>query len=170
MRHLNPAISNYARLGGDNLDLLLVHKVLLEKVCRASGVQFDGLSERDKRDLRWNLKEAACQLKERLCKKATEERQKSKFANPLFQPSVTELVDLANLERRADEPERALDILQRLQARLKKLKQPLPASAHNILGLCYGKLGRRILSYENYRQASEVEPADSTTLAIVVMR
>ena len=78
----NLAISNYARLGGDNLDLLLVHKVLLPAVCRDSGVQFEGLSERDKRDLRWNLKETACRLKERLCEKAKAERQKSKSANP----------------------------------------------------------------------------------------
>ena len=78
----NLAISNYARLGGDNLDLLLVHKVLLPKVRRAGGVQFDNLSERDKRDLRWNLKETACRLKERLCEKTRVERQKSKSANP----------------------------------------------------------------------------------------
>jgi molecular chaperone DnaK (HSP70) len=78
----NLAISNYARLGGDNLDLLLVHKVLLPGVCADSGLQFETLSERDKRDLRWNLKEAACRLKERLCEKATAERQKSKLANP----------------------------------------------------------------------------------------
>ena len=443
----NLAISNYARLGGDNLDLLLVHKILLEKVCRDNGVQFESLSERDKRDLRWNLKEAACQLKERLCEKATVERKKSKFANPkqtwtveaftlsdagvttkkikgelaysefenlldpfvgfvdrltdsrialadgyymgsifapvlvaldkarlnpdqinavllnggscrnplvvrafrdldffrnaeildkgdldlavargaavrcfyknfqdydpitpivsaelglithgehyemlveagtllpfppkgefkrftnrfwvpkekmtkihlpiysgkegnrhlvqtmslevpkdaargdqvvvelkidlnkimrfraflaehhavaldvtlenplatrsltpeqkaaleerkrvsekriantLFQPSVGELVSLANLERLADEPERGLDILQRLQARLKKRNEALPASGHNILGLCYGRLARRNLSYEHYRQASEMEPAVSTYAA-----
>jgi molecular chaperone DnaK len=78
----NLAISNYARLGGDNLDLLLVHKVMLPKVCTESGVQFESLSERDKRDLRWSLKETACRLKERLCEKAQGERQKSKFANP----------------------------------------------------------------------------------------
>ena len=78
----NLAISNYARLGGDNLDLLLVHKILLPKVCSESGVQFENLSERDKRDLRWNLKETACRLKERLCEKAQGERQKSKSANP----------------------------------------------------------------------------------------
>jgi molecular chaperone DnaK len=440
----NLAISNYARLGGDNLDLLLVHKVLLEKVCRDSGVEFDGLSERDKRDLRWNLKETACRLKERLCEKATGEREKSKLANPkqtwtveaftlsdagvttrkikgelaylefenllepfvgrltdsrialadgyymgsifapvlgaldkarlspdqidavllnggscrnplvvrafreldifrnaeildkgdldlavargatvrcfykncqsydpitpivsaelglithgdnhemlveagtrlpfppegefkrftdrfwvpkekmtkihlpiysgkegnrhlvqtmslevpkdavrgdgvvielkidlnkmmrfraflaehhaitldvtlenplatrsltpeqkaalqerkrvsdkriantLFQPSVGELVSLANLERLAGEPERGLEILQRLQTRLKKRNDPLPASGHNMLGLCYGELGRRKLSYEHYRQASEMEPAESTYAA-----
>lgn len=77
----NLAISNYARLGGDNLDLLLVHKILLPKVCAASDVQFENLSERDKRDLRWHLKETACQLKERLCEKARAARQKSKPAN-----------------------------------------------------------------------------------------
>jgi molecular chaperone DnaK (HSP70) len=78
----NLAISNYARIGGDNLDLLLVHQVLLPKICGESGLQFETLSERDKRDLRWNLKEVACRLKERLCEKATVERQKSKLANP----------------------------------------------------------------------------------------
>lgn len=78
----NLAISNYARLGGDNLDLLLVHKVFLPKVCQTSGLQFENLSERDKRDLRWNLKETACRLKERLCEKAHAVRQTSKSANP----------------------------------------------------------------------------------------
>jgi molecular chaperone DnaK len=437
----NLAISNYARLGGDNLDLLLVHKVLLPRVCADSGLQFETLSERDKRDLRWNLKEAACRLKERLCEKAAAERQESKLANPkitwtaeafalsdagvttrkikgeltyfdfenlldpfigrltdsrialadgyymgsvfapvldaldkarlnpdqihavllnggscrnplvvrafrdldifrnaeildkgdldlavargaavrcfykncrdydpitpivsaeiglithgdncqmlvpagtllpfppkgefkrftdrfwvpkermarihlpiysgkegnrnlvqtmslevpsdaargdrvvvelkidsnkimrfraflaerpavaldvtlenplamrtlsteqraalekrkhfsskrlenpLYQPSVADWVDLANLERLADEPERALEILQRLHARLRKLNQPLPASAHNILGLSYGMLGRSTIESEHYRQASELEPAVST--------
>jgi molecular chaperone DnaK (HSP70) len=77
----NLAISNYARLGGDNLDLHLVHQVLLPKVCQAGGLQFENLSERDKRDLRWHLKETACQLKERLCDKAREASKKSKPAN-----------------------------------------------------------------------------------------
>lgn len=70
----NLAISNYARLGGDNLDLLLVRKALLPAVCRGSGIEFENLSERDQRDLRWNLKEAACRLKERLCEKAGTQR------------------------------------------------------------------------------------------------
>jgi molecular chaperone DnaK len=77
----NLAISNYARLGGDNLDLLLVHQVLLPKVCQTGSLQFENLSERDKRDLRWHLKETACQLKERLCDKAREASKKSKPAN-----------------------------------------------------------------------------------------
>jgi molecular chaperone DnaK len=85
-----------------------------------------------------------------------------RLENPLYQPSVEDWVDLANLERCADEPERALEILQRLQARLKKLNQPLPASAHNILGLSYGVLGRATIESEHYRQASELEPAVST--------
>jgi tetratricopeptide (TPR) repeat protein len=84
-----------------------------------------------------------------------------RLENPLYQPSVRELVNVANLERLADEPERALDILQRLQSRLKKRNEPLPASGHNMLGLCYGSLARN-LSYEHYRQASEMEPAVST--------
>lgn len=66
----NLAISNYARLGGDNLDLLLVHASLLPAVCQASGIQFETLSEKDKRELRWNLKETARRLKERLCERA----------------------------------------------------------------------------------------------------
>ena len=101
-------------------------------------------------------------------REALEERKRissKRLENPLYQPSVEELVRLANLERLADEPERALEILQRLQARLKKQNETLPASGHNILGLCYGMLGRRNLSYEHYRQASEKEPADSTYAA-----
>jgi molecular chaperone DnaK (HSP70) len=78
----NLAVSNYARLGGDNLDLLLVHQILLPKVCHESGVAFENLSERDKRDLRWSLKDVACRLKERLCEKAHAARQKARPANP----------------------------------------------------------------------------------------
>jgi tetratricopeptide (TPR) repeat protein len=125
-------------------------------------------------------------------RQALEERKRisvKRLENPLYQPSVEELIQLANLERLADEPERALEILQRLQARLKKQnenlsaltipavvvsesqtwlknqKETLPASGHNIFGLCYGMLGRRSLSYEHYRQASEQEPGDSTYAA-----
>jgi tetratricopeptide (TPR) repeat protein len=79
--------------------------------------------------------------------------------NRLYQPSVDDWVDLANLERLAKEPERALEILQRLQGRLKKHNQALPASAHNIFGLCYGALGRSNLRCEHYGQATELEPA-----------
>ncbi len=82
-----------------------------------------------------------------------------RMADPLFQPSVDEWVELANLERLADEPERALEILQRLQVRLKQRNETLPAEGHNILGLCYGRLGRRDLSHEHYRRAAEMEPA-----------
>src|SRR5208283_1413456 len=99
---------------------------------------------------------------------ALEERKRlseKRISNTLFQPSVDELVSLANLERLASEPERALDILQRLQARLKSRNEALPASGHNILGLCYWRLGRRNLSYEHYLQASEMEPADSAYAA-----
>jgi hypothetical protein len=101
-------------------------------------------------------------------REALEERKRislKRLENPLYQPSVEELIRLANLERLADEPERALEILQRLQTRLKKQNETLPASGHNILGLCCGMLGRRNLSYEHYRQASEKEPGDSTYAA-----
>jgi len=72
----NLAISNYARLGGDNIDLLLVHQRLLPAVCKESGITFENLSEKDKRELRWNIKEAARRLKERLCEKACREMRK----------------------------------------------------------------------------------------------
>ena len=68
---------------------------------------------------------------------------KSGLPTPSFNLRPANWSSLANLERLAEEPERALDILQRLQLRLKKQNEPLPASGHNILGLCYGKLGRR---------------------------
>lgn len=93
---------------------------------------------------------------------ALEERRRlseKRLADPLFRPSVSEWVNLADLELLANEPERALEILQRLQTQLKHRNETLPASAHNILGLCYGRLGRRDLSHEHYRQASEMEPA-----------
>ena len=41
----------------------------------------------------------------------------------------------------------------------------MPASGHNVLGLCYGMLGRRNLSFEHYRQASGMEPGNSTYAA-----
>jgi len=96
---------------------------------------------------------------------ALEERKRiscKRLENPLYQPSVEEWVELASLERSANEPERALEILQRLHGRLKKLNQVFPASGHNILGLSYGMLGRSSLSCEHYRQASELAPAVST--------
>jgi tetratricopeptide (TPR) repeat protein len=96
---------------------------------------------------------------------ALEERKRisvKRLENTLYQPTAEELVRLANLERLADEPERGLEILQRLQARLKKRNETLSASGYNILGLCYGRLARRDLSYEHYRQAAEMEPGNST--------
>ena len=66
----NLAISNYERLGGDNIDLCLVDEILLPEICTKSGIEFVDLTERDKRDLRWTAKEQARQLKERLCQKA----------------------------------------------------------------------------------------------------
>jgi molecular chaperone DnaK (HSP70) len=78
----NLAISNYARLGGDNIDLLLVHEKLSPAVCRASGIKFETLSEKDKRELRWNIKETARRLKERLCERACVERGQSRSTIP----------------------------------------------------------------------------------------
>ena len=82
LRIENLAISNYARLGGDNLDLLLVQKVLLPAVCRESGIEFERLSEKDKRELRWALKEVARRLKESLCDKARTAQRAREVANP----------------------------------------------------------------------------------------
>ena len=66
----NLAISNYERLGGDNIDLCLVDEILIPEICSKSGIEFADLTERDKRDLRWTAKEQARLLKERLCRKA----------------------------------------------------------------------------------------------------
>jgi molecular chaperone DnaK (HSP70) len=77
----NLAISSYARLGGDNIDLLLVSEKLLPDVCQSSGIEFEDLTERDKRELRWNLKEAACRLKERLCVRASADRGRAQYVD-----------------------------------------------------------------------------------------
>jgi molecular chaperone DnaK (HSP70)/Flp pilus assembly protein TadD len=76
----NLAISNYARLGGDNIDLLLVNEKLLPAICRNNGIKLEALTERDKRELRWYLKEVGCRLKERLCKGARVERANERHA------------------------------------------------------------------------------------------
>jgi molecular chaperone DnaK (HSP70) len=75
----NLAISNYERLGGDNIDLYLVDEFLIPEICSKSGIEFAELTERDKRDLRWNAKEEARRLKERLCNKARSVRDESDY-------------------------------------------------------------------------------------------
>ncbi len=80
-----------------------------------------------------------------------------RLADPLFQPSVDEWVKLADLELLANEPGQALEILQRLQVRLKQRNETLPAEGQNLLGLCYGRLGRRDLSYQHYLLATEMD-------------
>jgi hypothetical protein len=99
---------------------------------------------------------------------ALEERKRishKRLQNPYYQPSTQDLVQLANLDRLADEPERGLDILQRLQARLKRQNEPFPPSGHNILGLCYSMLSRKNQSYGHYRQAAELDPGESAYAA-----
>ena len=95
-------------------------------------------------------------------RRALEERKRmdeKRRSNMLYHPTSDELVNLANLERVAGEPLRGLEILQRLQVSLRKLDQPLPAGAHNIMALCYEGVGRRDKALEHYRQATEIEPS-----------
>lgn len=94
-------------------------------------------------------------------RRALEERKRmyeKRCSNILYHSTSDELVNLANLERMAGEPLRGLEILQRLEAGLRKLNRALPARAHNIMALCYEGVGRRDKALENYRQATEIEP------------
>ena len=84
--------------------------------------------------------------------------QEKRLRNRLYHPSPQELVSLANLERRAGEAARGLEILQRLSTRMKKENQTLSADAHNILALCYDDLGQRERAHDHYKLATELEP------------
>jgi molecular chaperone DnaK (HSP70) len=64
----NMAISNYEKLGGDNIDLHIVQKEVLPLFCDTNGIAFDSLQEKDKRALRFRLKVAAKQIKEQICR------------------------------------------------------------------------------------------------------
>ena len=64
----NMAISNYEKLGGDNIDLHIVEEELLPAFCDANGIAFDSLKEKDKRALRFRLKVAAKAVKEEICR------------------------------------------------------------------------------------------------------
>ena len=63
----NMAISNYEKLGGDNIDLHIVQEEILPRFCEANGISFDSLTEREKRALKFRLKVIAKQVKEEIC-------------------------------------------------------------------------------------------------------
>ena len=64
----NLAISNYEKLGGDNIDLHIVEKELLPFFCEYNGIEFASLQEKDKRTLRYRLKPTAKKMKEEICR------------------------------------------------------------------------------------------------------
>jgi molecular chaperone DnaK (HSP70) len=64
----NLAISNYEKLGGDNIDLHIVEKELLPHFCEYNGIEFASLPEKDKRTLRYRLKLTAKKMKEEICR------------------------------------------------------------------------------------------------------
>jgi molecular chaperone DnaK len=70
----NRAISNYEKLGGDNIDLHIVEEELLPAFCEKNSIDFHSLRERTKRELRFRLKPVAKKLKEELCRKTDTHR------------------------------------------------------------------------------------------------
>lgn len=68
LRIRNRAISNYEKLGGDNIDLHIVEKEMLGIFCDKNEIDFAGLPEKVKREIRFRLKLKARQLKEALCR------------------------------------------------------------------------------------------------------
>ncbi|MEK6528951.1 MAG: Hsp70 family protein, partial [Nitrospirota bacterium] len=69
----NRAISNYEKLGGDNIDLHIVEEELLPIFCEKNLINFHSLPERVKRALRFSLKIKARQLKESICRQIAQE-------------------------------------------------------------------------------------------------
>lgn len=69
----NKAISNYKKLGGDNIDLHIVEKEVLQVFCDKNGIDFGSLPERIKRELRFRLKLKAKQIKEELCRQIAQD-------------------------------------------------------------------------------------------------
>lgn len=91
--------------------------------------------------------------------------QEKRLRNRLYHPSPPELINLANLERRAGEAERGLEVLQRLETRMKKENQMFDADAHNIMALCYDQLGQRERAHDHYKLAAELEPTNAVYAA-----
>lgn len=70
---INKAISNYEKLGGDNLDLHIVEREILPAFCAKNNLDFSGLSEKLKRELRFRLKISARRLKEEICRQLAQD-------------------------------------------------------------------------------------------------
>lgn len=62
------AISNYEKLGGDNIDLHMVEEEILPALCRINNIDFNEVPEKTRRELRFRLKMKARQVKEELCR------------------------------------------------------------------------------------------------------
>lgn len=75
--------------------------------------------------------------------------------------STGEIVDLAHLLRSAGEYEQGLELLQRLESRLRKEGAELPDSALNAMGMCYNGLEQYELAYEHFRKAANLSPDES---------
>ena len=69
----NRAISNYEKLGGDNIDLHIVEHEILPVFCDKNGIDFKGLQEKVKRELRFRLKLKARQIKEEICRQLAQD-------------------------------------------------------------------------------------------------
>ncbi|MBI5641503.1 MAG: Hsp70 family protein [Nitrospirae bacterium] len=69
----NRAISNYEKLGGDNLDLHIVEKEILPAFCKKNGLDFNELPEKIKREIRFRLKPKARQIKEEICRQISQD-------------------------------------------------------------------------------------------------
>ena len=67
----NKAISNYEKLGGDNIDLHIVEEEMLPVFCDKNGIDFNSISEKIKREIRYKLKMQAKKLKEEICRQIT---------------------------------------------------------------------------------------------------
>ncbi|MCX5718223.1 MAG: Hsp70 family protein [Nitrospirae bacterium] len=63
----NRSISNYEKLGGDNIDLHIVEAEILPLYCEKNSIDFGSLPEKVKRELRFRLKITAKSLKESIC-------------------------------------------------------------------------------------------------------
>ena len=71
---VNRSISNYEKLGGDNVDLHIVELAILPHFCEKNRIDFDELPERVKREIRFRLKLKARQVKEEICRQIRDGR------------------------------------------------------------------------------------------------
>lgn len=78
----NLAISNYEKLGGDNIDLYIVRDEVMPVFCDRNGLDFDNLPEKVKRELRFRLKLKAKEIKEAICRQMTHGWGKKQIRQP----------------------------------------------------------------------------------------